>query len=121
MVVPLERKQQKCFQVSLLPEKVGALDIKARKKLEQREASLSSSSATNTSASACSSPPKSPSYEELKEPTTTAAAKMQYLSVRKLSDDEFSEADSMTRYIFFTDTFTISYNPILTAQHRAVG
>ena len=28
---------------------------------------------------------------------------MQYLSVRKLSDDEFSEADSMTRYIFFTD------------------
>ena len=82
------------------------------KKKLSKETSISSSS-TNTSttaseAGATSPPPKSPSYEALKDPPVLGAAaavvgvagkglKMEYLTVRKLSDDEFSEADSMTR------------------------
>lgn len=80
------------------------------KKLSVGEASFSSSSATNTTSSLASSPPKSPTYQELigeassstpqQQANNDNAGKMQFLSVRKLSDDEFSEADSMTRYDF---------------------
>ena len=58
----------------------------------QQQTSCSSSATGASSTASSSSPPFSPGYEELKE-----SSKMHYLTVRKLSDDEFSEADSMTR------------------------
>lgn len=75
--------------------------------VKPRESISSNASASNTSTtSEASSPAKSLAYEELKEPVPARGAtaianlptvKMQYLAVRRLSDDEFSEADSMTR------------------------
>ena len=88
---------QICLLSTTSSAKVSIGPSRNSKVLDQQTSFSSSSANTTASASnastASSSPPHSPGYEELKAETS----KMHYLTVRKLSDDEFSEADSMTR------------------------